>query len=368
MYARLKIIPANIGEAYAIIYGDLKTMALLTIATAMVAFIVSYIFLPRADWLVFWIVLVATVGTRIIDYSAAVLRSLDKFLTETQVALTSFVLQFSLVVAAGLIFRSLLAVAIALLCSRTLIALLAVFTISRQTEIRSKQGEEVNSVPPYAEKCGFAYAADSTVAIFLQQIDILVISALTDRTSVGIYGAGSRLVQLMLAVPWVVTNISVPAIERSKTPTERGRHLNQLKLVLSGTGAMGAIGLMVFGPLFTYYILGEAFFALNALWPIFAVLVLARFLEAYTGILMLVDDQVVQRALMQTRRPHVTIMVVGFLLVPHYNVSGMVATIGLTALMSSLYFGHKLSDKALPPRQAILLVSAALAVGFVALL
>lgn len=362
----LKMIPANLDDAYAIIYGDLKTMVPLTALTALTALAVTLIFLPSEDWLVFWIVLFATVGTRIIDYSSAVLRSLNRFLTETKLALTSCILQFSLVVSAGLIFRSLLAVAIALLCSRAVMAVLAIFTISRQSEVIDTKTRGANTVS-YTLKNSFAYAADSTIAIFLQQVDVIVLNALADREAVGIYGAGSRLIQLMLAIPWVVTNISVPAIGRSKTEEERQRHLNQLRLVMTGAGIAGAIGLLVFGPIFTNYFLGEAFSPLNALWPIFTVLVIARFAEAYMAILMLVDDRVAQRAVMQTVAL-LTIVAGGFLLVPIYSVSGMIVAIGASALISALYYVRRLSDKVFPPRRAILILSVIVAVAFVVLM
>ena len=326
----------------AVAKSDLKAMAGLTLPAVVAAIGVAAFILPKDEHLVFAAIFLGFLCSVVGDYCSSALRAVDDFSHETIVAVSSAVLQMVLTVGAALLFKSLIILALALLLARVVFAGASLAVLFHHRSLRNST--ETASAPIRATlPSAFPYFVDGSLSVLLSQLDILLLNWLVNRDAIGIYSAGSRLVQLILVVPWVATNIMVPAIARAADDAQTFKaQIARLRLGLAVLTACSAAGLLICGPIFTTFALGPRYAALNGLWPGLAAMVAARFFESYFGIVMTALGLMKRRVFVQMAAV-MAICAGGFLLVPHLGIHAMIMVIGLTYCGIGSYYAYTLS-------------------------
>jgi len=248
------------------------------------------------------------------------------------------------VLVAALIFRSVLEVACAMMVTRSIYAATSLVAVCRQRQVLFSSPEP--ALPVWCVlRDAWPYAIDALLSTFLGQIDIVMLDRLAPRSTVGIYGAGSRIVQMLLIIPAIVANVVVPSISRSLGTDKYGSQARQLFAALSGISLAGALGLVILGPPAIGRLLGHSYEPLNGLWLAFGLLVLSRFYEAHFGILMIAVGRMKKRVLMQVLAL-AGIVSAASLLVPRFGAVGMIDSIAATyCLIGLFYCTHLLKER-----------------------
>lgn len=337
----LREIPINPVRARGILRDDLRAMIILALPTSIAAGIVACVGLPREDWIIFASIYIGTLGSVIGDYCSAALRAVNDFRREALVAALSSGLQVALAVAAAILFKPLIFLALAIMLARLLFAVGSIYAVFSEGAVRGSDGRAVRAATDTL-KSAFPYFVDGSLSVVLSQIDVVLLSYLVDRHAIGIYSAGSRLVQMVLVTPWVAANLMIPSIARAQREGGLSRELRRLTLGIGTLAGASTIGLLVAGPLFTIFLLGPAYRPLNRLWPAFGALTLARFYEAYFGIVMTASGRMVRRVFVQFAAV-VAIGVGAAVFVPLLGVSALIMIIGVTYCGIGAYYALTLS-------------------------
>lgn len=357
----LRAIPVAPDRAMAILKGDLYAMLALCVPAFVAAVAAGFIVIDRQNWVVFSIVFIATLNSVVGDYISCALRSLNHFMTETCVAFAAGFAQFALVVAAGVATHSLLAIVIALLVSRVFFSVLSLVVVFQSPTVANSARHKPEPLLSNIRQ-SWAYFVDASLSVCLSQIDIVILNFMVDKDIIGIYAAGSRLVQLMLAVPWVITNFMVPAIAGKKDLASREREIKRLATGILIVAVGGAAFLLIGGPLFTSYLLGYKFVALNNYWIAFAFLLVAKLFEAYGGIIMTSMGRMTERVKVQIAAIGV-ITAGSLILVPHFGALGMILSLILASAATEIYYAIKLGEQDPIARRAIVILACLLIVG-----
>lgn len=337
----LRLIPETPIYAKSLLKSDLLAMIVLT-GPAFVCFtIIAAFFIPDHEWVVFFFVFLATLCSVVIDYISCALRALDSFAAEAKISVFSSLLQFGLVVSAGFATSSLVIISVALLVSRTIIASISLLTLFQNKTVKQSATAPSNAFAVIITS--WKYFFDATLSVGLSQIDILVLNFMADRETVGIYAAGSRLIQLAMVIPWMVTNLFVPALAASPNQIARETKTRALAKGMLGLALLGSVSIIIFGPLFVNFLLGDKFLALNSLWPLFAVMLLARFFESYFGIILTSLGKMGMRVAAQTFAL-LAIAGLSLIFIPLLAAKGLILVLSVVSVVTGLFYGYALDQ------------------------
>jgi O-antigen/teichoic acid export membrane protein len=138
------------------------------------------------------------------------------------------------------------------------------------------------------------YAIDSVLVNLNGQVDLLVVGALLDPHSVGIYQAGGRLVQVISPFATALSTVHLPKLVASWTSgrakfQKEGR---KVSLEFAGLAILAGLAFLIVGPVVTRYVYGQAYDQLFELWPGFAAFVFVRLLLAGFGIQLVAAGEI----------------------------------------------------------------------------
>lgn len=337
----LRHIPTEPERACSIIKSNLAGMAALSAPTTLIAAALGSVLVAPADHLAFGLIFFAVLASILGDYVAAALRALDEYRIETGVAFVSAAAQFTLVVSAALLFGSLVAVGATLLASRAFALAVGLYAVFSRPRIRAASQRAIEPIHRVLWSTR-QYFLDASLSVAASQADVLILSAFVSHATIGTYSAGSRLVQLTLTFPWIVTNAVVPKIVAQTDPVLRAREIGRLTAVMALGAAAGLILVLAGGPLFTHHLLGPEFAGLDRLWPLFALMLLCLFFDSYFSILMLVEDRMKERAAAQGAGLAGTLGL-GALAAWQFGAEGMICVLAVVALTKGLWFAWRLS-------------------------
>lgn len=294
----LREFPTRPQQAHSIFFSDLRAMALALVLSVALYFFVAHFILHDYDPVVFQFMFVASISSVLSDYCSAALRGLGRYRREAALSFSTSLLQMGMAVAAALLTDSIHIIALTIAVSRALTAAASIVCVIQSETIReSREGPAIPVSDTY--RAAFWYFIDSSLSVLLQGLDITLLTRLVDATTLGVYAVGSRLVYLFLVIPWIATNAAVPDLARREGTPSFIPGIRRLLVFLWAIATAGAAGLILFGPLFTSLVLGSKFMAVNAFWPSFAVLILARFFEGSLGIILTALGRVASRAYLQ---------------------------------------------------------------------
>ena len=275
----LREIVVRRRDAFAVVSGDLRVMAILFVPSLLIYAAAARAVLAAYDPAVSWMVFLAFVALVVADYGSAVLRGLGRYGPEAGIALATSALQMGCVIGAALLFRSVVPVAAGLLLSRSVSAWVSVRAVLRSPEVAASRARGPAPVRDTLA-AGLPFFVDLSLSVVLSGIDVMLLTRLATPAALGAYAVGSRFVQLFLVMPWIAVNTMVPVLARHEGTDGFRAKVGQLSLAMLAVAAVAALCVLAGGPLFARLVLRGTFGGIDALWPSFAVLVLAKFFEA----------------------------------------------------------------------------------------
>ena len=180
---------------------------------------------------------------------------------------------------------SLLHVALAILCSRIVYVFAAFFTLSRLAEVRQSGsvGGDVKSISTSMRESS-SFASDAALATLFSQIDMLILGFVLSKHDLGIYSAGSRLVVLILTVPFMLQSVVIPRLSKAVGSVAFIRLFDRFGIGMLVLAISSGAFLNLFGSSVVRLLLGPSFEEVDVLWFSFSILIFARVLESFIGI------------------------------------------------------------------------------------
>lgn len=141
------------------------------------------------------------------------------------------------------------------------------------------------------------YALDAVLTNVITNIDVVVMAYFIDARAIGIYVAGSRLVQNGLPLFVMHANLYLPSLSAQVHSKDPGiaRTLRRFNLEFFLLALLTFAGVMIGGPIANTYIYGSAYAELNMLWVAFAAYVMGRVLICAYGVQLIAYDAIAAR-------------------------------------------------------------------------
>lgn len=329
--------------ARSIVQNDLAAMMVLLLPSVLLAVAAQHLLLASSYAATFALMFVATVFSVIGDYCSSALRALDRYAGEAVISTVTSILQLVLAVLSAIYFASPVYLAGAILVSRLIYALVSLIAVFLDRHVRS-QGETGGLKIGTTLSQAFPYFCDGSLSVLLGQIDIILLTKLASAGTIGTYAVGSRLVQLFLVVPWIATTVMVPALARAHGSDRFNGEVIRLLKAIGGISLAGAACMLIGGPIFTKVFLGHRFAGLDLLWAGFAILTVARFFDAYFGLLMTALGRLKARVTAQVGATAL-IGVGGLVLIPRVGSAGIILAMALAYCLTGLYYARCLRDE-----------------------
>ena len=293
----LVTIPANFGfptmvlrefgaspKAAGLLLSEVLTAKVLLSFAVLGSTLVSASWLNANDFGILLLLLGAQLFDSFAEFFNLGFRRFAKFKHETHTAILMSAVHLVFVIGAVILFKSALAAAASFIASR-LTALLIVawntrtyFQDVRLTSMR---------IAWLRIKGTWAYALEVALFTAYNQTDTLVINYFLGHTRLGIYQAGMKLVEGACRIAPVLAQILIPQLAK-----EVDNHNNFVATawrtmgIFFAVGSAGGVVLFVGAPWIVKYALGNEFAALESLLPLFGLMLLCRYLETATGLLL----------------------------------------------------------------------------------
>lgn len=223
---------------------------------------------------------------------------------------------------------------LSLLFSNTVVALLAVYKLSRRYEIKITVR---NPIISSLIKIGVVYALSFLVIQLNYRLDVLLLKALSTPAEVGIYSLGVSVAELLWQVPLA---ISIVVMSRSANSTDleaTNRSTARLLRISLVLGIAISFFIVILSPLIIPLVFGEEFRS--------SILVMQTILP---GILMVIVFRILSGQLSGMGRPEVALkafvpalvlnVVLNYLLIPTYGALGSVMATNISYTIGSVSY------------------------------
>lgn len=268
------------------IHSDaLSFKLLLDCALLLVALLLPFVFEVPQVWLFYLFVLVRIV----MAYNTFFLvefRVMSAFRTESLLTAAGNLLYFILALLIAYTNRSLIGVAIGLLVAQ----LLVFFYVIRVWRAKSSKKFLTFTTRNLRQtfKRNLPYALDQGLAEFLGQITSFLIGLFLGTAALGIYQAGLRIANGILALASIVMGAFISKLSEYwssnrvlfKYESRRAAYLFHV------VGICAFLLFWLCGPFITLFLYPPEFEALNELWPLFGLYVASRYFAAAPGLVL----------------------------------------------------------------------------------
>lgn len=142
------------------------------------------------------------------------------------------------------------------------------------------------------------YAVDNLLTTLANQLDVLLFGLILTAHDIGIYQAGSRLVQVIVPFAVVLSSVYLPNLVASLSKSrdvDFGRQSKRMMAEFTGLACLGALGFSFVGPFMGDILYGPAYAALKPLWAGFGIFVVLRFTSAAFGIQLVAHGAIAAR-------------------------------------------------------------------------
>lgn len=316
------------------------------------------------DSLLMWLLLLAAIGFSFGDMICTPFRALGAFHQETKVVVLSNGLHFILIACVAYAGYSLEVVAATFAISRIIFLVFAIQFYAKFVGVVVWPLKKARSA--YAEiRSGWAYAVDMGIVNLYTQIDTVLLKHFLGNYQVGIYQSGARILQGMFIFSQIINNVYVPQIAKHENEQEKLKKIiNRMSIEILILGALGYLGFLYGAEFFQTKLFGNEYVGLVELFPFFALLITCRYFTSAYGILLVGLGQ-------QKYRIYVTIsallvlLVLSLLLIPKYQIKGLIISIIVSYIVSILLYLYKvLSLQIRLGTVAILLIGMQILIAF----
>lgn len=246
--------------------------------------LVSASWLDATDFSILSLLLAAQLFDSFSEFFNLGFRRFSKFTYEARTAIFTSAAHLLVVIGLVMIFKSALAAAVAFFASRLMALLIVVWTT--RTYFDDTRLTSIGAAC-LRIKGTWAYALEVALFTVYNQTDTLAISYFLDHTRVGIYQAGMKLVEGACRIAPVLAQLLIPQLAK-----EVDNHKDFSAAAWRTVGIFGAVGsaggavLFVGAPWIVKYVFGAEFTELQPLLPLFGLMLLCRYLETATGLLL----------------------------------------------------------------------------------
>jgi len=333
--ASLVSIPINYGFGTQLLREVAKTpenlqsmltsMLFTKMLLTLTVFSLSVLFWVIAvDSALFIILLIVAIAESYVDFYNYVLRCRGLYEQEARLILVISLIQLPIVACTALLTMNAIFVAVAYLFSRAIALVLTRRVVCQYLpEKNTKIGLSLMTVRE-AMRSGFPYAADIGVTTFNSAIDVVLLKQMADLHSVGIYQAGMRLMLGATTPATVAVNVYLPRISSlNSTSVEYSQAIISLNMKMVVVGGAFSLIFALFGELITSVLFGSEYQALSKALPLFALLLVLRYVAAALGINLTASGYQSVRVVANLIYC-VVFVVVSLFLVPVYKVLGLV--------------------------------------------
>lgn len=296
------------------------TKTTLTITTIILS-VVFWLFTQESN--LFIIILLAAITESYVDLYNFLLRSRGFYQQEARLTVITSIVQLSLVACTAFISTNAALVAVAYLCSRIIAIFLTRRAIYKSFPTRKLRADFSFATVRDAMYSGFPYAADIGVTTFNSTIDVILLKQMSDLHSVGIYQAGMRLMLGATTPATVAVNVYLPRISSldSKSAGYSQAIINlNMKMVV--VGGIFSLILAIFSKMITTVLFGAEYQTLSMLLPLFALLLVLRYVAAALGINLTASGHQSVRVIANLIYSVVFISA-SLILIPLYKTSGL---------------------------------------------
>lgn len=282
----LRTAAAAPDRAAEIVSDAFATKLILSIASTIIALGAAAILLPPGRIGVYALVFAGLCAYAFADLAMVAARAHRRFDIEAKVVVATSVVILLVVAGTAALTRSLDATAIAFMVTRF------GYLAATQIELRRSLGIAIRWRRPFDRIVGTlrsssSYAVDSILTSLSSQIDVLVFAVLLSAHDIGVYQAGSRLVQVIMPFAMVLSTVYMPALSSAAINRQADafrRNSRRVNIEFCALAMVAGLGFTLFGPLGTHLVYGDKYEALVPLWAGFGAFAVLRLVAASYGI------------------------------------------------------------------------------------
>lgn len=332
---------------YAALMAVSLTAKLLVFAAILALALLASIWLDGRDRSLFLLLLVAQAVESFADLLNLGFRRAAAYAAEAATAIMVSSLHLAVMVGVVLFAPDVLLAAAAFMASRCVGALIV---LRRSTRLAGPLGlAPPNKVAGLMREV-WPYAGELGIYTAYGQMDSLIVHHYLGVTGVGVYQAGMKLVDGACRLAPVLAQLILPGLTRRIHDAVHGR--GAVLKTVAVLGAMGLLGLLVLllgSDLIVTRLYGAEFHPLGALLPGFGLLILLKYLETASG-LVLVAYGLQQLKIWLVALQFATALLLGGYLIAHRGLAGwqagvIVSTVLVTVGYAALYLFARRSPK-----------------------
>jgi O-antigen/teichoic acid export membrane protein len=224
----------------------------------------------------------------------AQLRVLGRYSIETKFVSKQSILQFAIVAAFAIFDASPNTIALAFAISRLISMWVALSTV---TAINTKTPSPAFANAYQTIRRSISYFADFGFQSSLVQVDVVLLSAFSGPTAVGIYQAGMKIAHGLSQLISIMVNVALPHISQKLIKEQLDGRLS-----FRVYGIFLLAGLFVSIPIYTTaswlgpLMYGPTYVGLPDIFRILAIFLIIRFVGAAAGVLLIASGEQVKRA------------------------------------------------------------------------
>ncbi|GLQ09187.1 hypothetical protein GCM10007913_11190 [Devosia yakushimensis] len=282
----LRDIGAEPQRAGAIIAACLRVKTILVFGTTLLATAALFLIeidmpLRLAGLLLYGAMMIMSYG----DLTMIALRGVGRYEAEARVTLAGAVLYVAIVAGAALAMPAILPVAVAIAVARLLQTILCFVVLRRHVVLENCFYRPLFDTARFLRGSS-ALALDSILTTAAAQIDTILVSAVLGLEAAGIYQVAARIAGYVVLPIQVLAGVYMPALShqhhRGINDGLEPRMHGEFIAIGVVAAAFTALAMPILGP----WLFGAEFVVPNAIWLVFGLLVLARFIVAASGIVL----------------------------------------------------------------------------------
>lgn len=200
-----------------------------------------------------------------------------------------------------------------------------------------------------------SYAADSCLTSLATQIDVLLFGVFLSLHDMGIYQSGARLVQVIVPFAVVLSTVYLPSLVAARThgrDVEYRGNATRLTWEFTCLAVLSGLGFTFVAPAFTDLLYGNAYRALQPLWPGFAVFACLRLAASAYGVQLVALGRIRAR-LINSVASIAVLFGTTLLVMPKFGLASSTWILALSAVPPFLFLGTALMRTGLGGRHVL---------------
>lgn len=332
--------PRRAGE---IVSDAFATKLLLTVGASLIGLAIALAILPASIVGVYAMVFCGVLAYAFADLAMVAARAHRRFDTEAVIVVSTSLLILFAVAGTAALTRDLQATALAFMLTRF------VYLAVTQVVLRRKLGIAIGWWRPLGRitqtiRQSSGYAMDSILTNLSSQIDVLLFGAMLVAHDVGIYQAGTRLLQAIIPVATVLSTVYLPTLAATainKDDLSFQKTSRRLNIEFTGLAIIAGLGFAFLGPLVTPFVFGSKYDHLLPLWAGFGAFAVLRLTASSFGIQLVALGYIRTRLMAQFATIGLFVLLT-FVLLPRFGLAITSWLLATSAIPTTLVLGGAL--------------------------